>query len=95
MTTDVSQVSPAPEDVVDGVIAVLVRTLGLEDHAATIGPDTVLLGELPELDSLAIVELVVTLEEHFGILVEDEDVTGEAFATVASLSSLVAQRLGS
>ncbi len=54
-----------------------------------------LLGELPELDSLAIVELVVALEEHFDIVVEDEDVTGEAFATVASLASLVAQRVAS
>jgi acyl carrier protein len=90
MTTDLTQVSP---DVVDGVCEVLVTTLALEDQAHLIGPDTVLLGELPELDSLAIVELVVSLEERFGITVEDEDVTGESFATVASLAGLVTRRL--
>jgi acyl carrier protein len=94
MTTSISHsVSQPARDVVDGVRDVIVTTLGLEDQADRIGPDTILLGELPELDSLAIVELVVVLEERFGITVEDDDVTGEAFASVGTLAELVALRL--
>ena len=74
---------------------VLVRTLGIEDRAAEIDASTLLLGELPELDSLAVVELAVALEEHFDIVIDDEDVTGEVFATVGSLADFVAQRLAS
>jgi acyl carrier protein len=89
MTTDVSAV---PSTVLDGVRRVLVRTLALADREDAIHAQTALLGELPELDSLAIVELVPALEDHFGITHEDDDVTGEAFATVGTLAELVSRR---
>jgi acyl carrier protein len=89
MTTDVS---PVASTVLDGVRRVLVRTLALGDREDSIDAQTALLGELPELDSLAIVELVVALENHFGITLEDDDVTGEAFATVGTLAELVSRR---
>ena len=44
-------------DTVDDVKGVLVDTLGIEDRAATIDASTPLFGSLPELDSLAVVEL--------------------------------------
>jgi acyl carrier protein len=82
----------ATDSVVDGVRAVLVRTLGIEDRLEAIDARTGLLGELPELDSLAIVELVVALEVHFGMSLADEDITGDAFATVGTLAELVARQ---
>jgi acyl carrier protein len=45
------------------------------------------------LDSLNTVEIVVRLEEEFGIELSDEDLTVEAFETVGSLWSLVAATL--
>ena len=39
-------------------------------------PTTPLLGTLPELDSLAVLELVTSLEDRFGITVDDDDLTG-------------------
>ena len=74
---------------VSAVIEVLVRTLGIEDQAADMDASTPLFGELPELDSLGVVELVVALEGRFGIEVADEDVTGEVFETVGSLAEFV------
>jgi acyl carrier protein len=74
---------------IDEVKAVLIETLGLQDRADTIDPATPLIGSLPELDSLAVVELVVALEDSCGITIDGEDVTAEAFETVASLAALV------
>lgn len=82
-------------DLVSQVRSVLVRVLGIEDREHLIDASTPLLGELPELDSLAVVELAVALEEEFDIVVDDADVTGELFATVGSLAEYVADRSGS
>jgi acyl carrier protein len=74
------------------VRAALVDTLGIEDRAETIDATTPLLGALPELDSLAVLELIVELERRFGITVTDEDVSADAFATLATLTEFVAER---
>lgn len=89
--TDRAPEAPISVDA-DGVKAVLVDTLGLEDRADSIGPDTALFGSLPELDSLAVVELIVALEARYGIAVDGEDVSAEAFATLASLVEFVREK---
>lgn len=76
-------------DTLEQVKAVLVETLGLEDRAEAIGPETRLFGALPELDSLAVVELLVELESRLGIEASEEAVTAENFETLASLSAFV------
>jgi acyl carrier protein len=78
---------------VDDVKAVVVETLGVEDRAASIDASTPLLGTLPELDSMAVLELVLALEERFGIVVDGDDVTAEAFETLGALTQLVAGNL--
>lgn len=70
---------------------VLVDTLGLQDQATGIGPETRLFGSLPELDSLAVAELLVELENRLDIKVEDSEVTAEDFATLATLTEFVAK----
>ena len=73
----------------EGVKAVLVSVLGIEDRAATINAGTPLLGSLPELDSMAVLELVAALEQEFGVAIDDDDVTAEAFDTLGDLVALV------
>jgi acyl carrier protein len=73
----------------DEVVAVLVSVLGIEDRAADLDANTPLLGSLPELDSMAVLELVVALESRFGIAFADDEVTGEVFDTVGSLTAFV------
>ena len=77
----------------DEVKAVVVETLGVEDRADTIDAATPLLGTLPELDSMAVLELVLELEQRFGIVIEGEDVTADVFETLASLTALVDEKL--
>ena len=75
------------------VKALLVSVLGIEDRAATIGADTPLLGNLPELDSMAVLELVAALEQRFGVTIDDDEVTAEAFDTLGSLAALLDSKL--
>jgi acyl carrier protein len=77
----------------EDVKAVLVDTLGIEDQAASLDATTPLFGALPELDSMAVLELVLALEDRFGITIEGEDVTAEAFETFASLAAFVEDRV--
>lgn len=75
---------------IDEVREVLVTTLGIEDRADEITPRTPLLGSLPELDSMAVLELVLALEERFGVVIDGQAVTAEAFATLETLTDCVA-----
>jgi acyl carrier protein len=77
----------------EDVKAVLVSVLGIEDRAASIDADTQLLGNLPELDSMAVLELVAAFEQRFGVTIDDDEVTAEAFDTLGSLSAMVAGKL--
>lgn len=79
-------------DIAD-VKAVLVETLDLEDRADSLDADTPLLGSLPELDSMAVLELVLALEQRFEITIEGEDVTAEVFETLSSLAVFVEEKL--
>jgi acyl carrier protein len=80
--------------VVDDVKGVVVDTLGVQDRADAIDAATPLLGHLPELDSLAVLELVVALEDRFAISVEDDDVTAEVFESLGTLAAFVEGKLG-
>lgn len=79
------------DSTLDGVKAVLVKTLGIQDRADSIDESTPLFGSMPELDSLAVVELAASLEEEFGIEIDDDDFTGEVFETVGTLVDFVEQ----
>ena len=56
--------------------------------------DTQLLGGIPELDSMAVVTVITTLEERFGFTVADDEIDGSTFATAGSLVAFVKSKLG-
>lgn len=72
---------------------VLVEVLGIEGRADSLDASTPLLGSLPELDSMAVLELVAALEQRFGITVDDDDVTAEVFNTLGTLAAFVDGKL--
>lgn len=71
------------------VLMVLDDALGLKGRAQGFGPETFLLGGLPELDSMAVVSLIAALEAHFGIALPDDELDGRVFATVGSLTHFI------
>jgi len=80
-------------DVLREVNFLLDDVLSLGGRAKGFTRDTPLLGAIPELDSMAVVTLITTLEERLGIAVDDDDVTGDTFMSVGSLADFVAGKL--
>ena len=76
-------------DINQEVVAILDEILSLNGRAATFTRDTPLLGAIPELDSMAVVALLTTLEERFGFAVDDDEIDGATFATLGSLVDFV------
>jgi acyl carrier protein len=76
------------------VLLILDTTLGLRGRGLAFLPETRLLGALPEFDSMAIVNLVTGLEERFGVRIDDDEIEGRLFATVASLQDFVRHKVG-
>lgn len=81
-------------NVVDDVKTVLGRSLQLGDKTKQFDASTGLFGNIPEFDSMAVVTVVTALEERFGIVIEDDEITAEVFDTVGSLSRFVEAKLG-
>jgi len=52
-----------------------------------------LLGAVPELDSIAVVNLITALEEHFGITVADDEIDASTFETLGSLAQFIERKL--
>lgn len=75
------------------VLGVLDEVLGLKGRAASFSRSTHLLGAIPELDSMAVVALLAGLEERFGLVVDDDDIDGQTFATVGTLVDYVSDKV--
>ena len=80
-------------DVTQEVLRVLDEVLSLNGRSGTFTRDTPLLGAIPELDSMAVVTLITTIEDQFGLVVDDDDIDGSTFATVGSLVDFVGGKL--
>jgi len=75
------------------VRAILRDTLQLGERAGRLGPDSALMGAVAELDSMAVVTVIAALEEQFGIVVEDDEISADTFATFGSLVEFVESKV--
>jgi acyl carrier protein len=80
-------------EVIDGVRGVIRDSLQLGQRADSLLVDTPLLGNLPELDSMAVVTVITALEDQYGFFVEDDEISAETFATLGSLAQFVSEKL--
>jgi acyl carrier protein len=74
-------------DKVESIIrAILSDILGLSTRqVAAMDSDTELFGAIPELDSMAVAGLLTEMEDRLDIIIDDDDVDGELFATFGNL----------
>lgn len=77
------------EAVLDRLRALLVERLHVERDPASIDPDTPLFGTGLGLDSVDAVELVVSLEDFFGVKLPDDALDRRAMRTVGKLADMV------
>ncbi|MBV8665777.1 MAG: acyl carrier protein [Burkholderiaceae bacterium] len=72
---------------------ILADVLSLGDAKNHWNESSLLLGSIPELDSMGVVHVITALEEHFGISVGDDEITAATFETVGSLTAFVTQKM--
>jgi acyl carrier protein len=72
---------------------IIINTVGSGIAPNPLADDYPLVGNL--LDSLAVTNLIIALEEHFGFIFNDDELSAEAFENVLALAELVAGKLDS
>ena len=72
---------------------ILGDVLSLGDAKDSLTENSALLGSIPELDSMAVVHLITALEDHFGIVVDDDEISASTFETLGTLNTFVQQKL--
>lgn len=72
---------------------ILADVLNLGERRNSLKEDSVLLGNIPELDSMAVVNIITALEEYYDISVNDDEISAKTFATLGSLAHFVEQKL--
>jgi acyl carrier protein len=78
--------SDSTDQITQAVRQILADVLSLKPATATrLTADTPLFGSLPELDSMAVAGLLTELEDRLGIIIDDDDVDGQLFASFGSL----------
>ncbi len=80
---------------VDEIRAILAESLQLGTRADSLQADSPLLGNLPELDSMAVVNVITALEEQYGLVFDDDEISAEIFETLGELASFVEQKIHS
>lgn len=75
------------------VTRILESVLNLNGRSAEFHRNTALLGAIPELDSMAVLNIITALEERFAFIIEDDDIDGTVFATLGALTDFVASKL--
>ena len=75
------------------VKTILTDVLALGPAVRQLDAHSALLGSLPELDSMAVVQLIGALEEQYGFTIEDDEIDAATFATLGSLAAFVQHKL--
>ena len=84
------------EQIVEAILRILSEKIIVETpHDGQVSADTPLLSSGVTLDSVAVLQLLMEIEDHFGVEFGDDDLTVELFQNVGSLAGAVEQKLRS
>lgn len=74
------------QDVETIIRTLLSDVIGLSsEQVSALHDDSELFGAIPELDSMAVAGLLTELEDRLDIMIDDDEVDGELFATFGNL----------
>jgi len=78
---------------IEEIKQILSDNLQLGNKVMSYKADTVLLGGIPEFDSMAVVGVITAIEDNFGIIVDDDEIDADTFQTIGSLVEFVESKL--
>lgn len=76
----------------DRLRKVLRDTLQIGSRADDLTERSRLFGGIPEFDSVAVISVVMALEEEFGVRISDRELSAEVFETLGSLNHFIASK---
>ena len=82
-------------NVAEDIRTMLADVLSLGARKSQLSESTPLLGSIPELDSMAVINVITAMEDRFGISVSDDEISADTFATLGSLVGFVEGKLNS
>jgi acyl carrier protein len=68
---------------------ILASVLGADALPDPLDDDALLLGAIPQIDSMAVIAVLTSIEETFGIDIADDEVSADMFETFGSLKRFV------
>ncbi len=80
-------------DSIDDLCSILYDVLQIDNQQRKFTVETALLGSLPEFDSMAVVSVITAIEENFGVMVDDDEISAELFETVGTLHIFIQQKI--
>ncbi len=69
--------------------------LGLKQQIESMTKETLLLGNIPELDSVAVLTIIVALEKNFSITIHDDEISAQTFRTFGTLIDFIDKKVAS
>ena len=73
--------------------ALIGEVLQIPDRLQSMGEDAILLGGIPEFDSMAVVSVLTVIEENYGVMIDDDEISAENFETLGSLLQFVRSKV--
>jgi acyl carrier protein len=67
----------------------LKQALHLDNDISSFDSATPLLGNIAELDSIGVVNVITLIEEQLGCVIEDDEISADVFETFGSLVSFM------
>lgn len=77
----------------DEIKEIIGNVLCLGDRAQAMEASSPLLGHIPEFDSMAVVSVLTSIEDQYGVFVEDDEISAETFETLGSLHQFVREKV--
>lgn len=72
---------------------IIKHALVLSDQYDAMTTDTYLLGNIPELDSVSIVSIILALEKEFSISIHDDEISAATFKTLGTLVQFIQKKI--
>jgi acyl carrier protein len=77
----------------DKIRELLRDTLQIGGKADELNERSRLFGGLPEFDSVAIVSVVMAIEQEYGVRIPDRELSADVFETLGSLNSFICRKV--